>query len=144
MKEMSRETKKHTDFDADEIKIYLNELRKAILAVRYLISQNDNRQENTKFIEDYKVDSIKEKEILLSLQYDDFCYAVDNDNPEFPEEKLYIFCKESLLDKWGKLEDVEIYIKINMTQTRRGDDFVFIVSFHKRKLPIKYLFRAGK
>ncbi|MBV1820526.1 hypothetical protein L0P54_10145 [Anaerosalibacter bizertensis] len=83
----------------------------------------------------------KEKEILLGIQYDDFCYAVDNDNEEFSHEILYIFCKCQELDYWGTLENVDIYIKINMTQIRNGDDFVFIVSFHKRNKPIEYLFK---
>lgn len=93
------------------------------------------------FIEDYKINSIKEREILLGIQYDDFCYAVDNEKEEFAHEKLYIFCKRQELDYWGALELVDIYIKINMTKTRKGDDFTIIVSFHKRNKPISYLFK---
>jgi hypothetical protein len=28
-----------------------------------------------------------------------------------------------------------------MTQTKRGDDFTIVVSFHKRNKPIEYLFK---
>ncbi len=136
-----RETKKYTDLTPDDIKAYLSKFRKFILDGKYSIAQNENRQENIDFIEDYKIDTKKEKEILLGIQYDDFCYAVDNDNEEFSHEILYIFCKCQELDYWGTLENVEIYIKINMTQIRNGDDFVFIVSFHKRNKPIEYLFK---
>jgi hypothetical protein len=136
-----RETKKYTDLTPDDIKAYLSKFRKFILDGKYSIAQNENRQENIDFIEDYKIDTKKEKEILLGIQYDDFCYVVDNDNEEFSHEILYIFCKCQELDYWGTLENVDIYIKINMTQIRNGDDFVFIVSFHKRNKPIEYLFK---
>lgn len=132
---------KHTDFTVDEIRAYLAKLRKAILDNKYTIAKNENRQENMDFIEDYKIDTKKEKEILLGIEYSDFCYAVDNENEEFAHEVLYVFCKRQELDFWGTLEDVDIYIKINMIQTRRGDDYVIIVSFHKRNKPIKHLFK---
>ena len=136
-----KETKKYTNLTPDEIKSYLAKFRKSILDDKYAIAQNENRRENIDFIEDYKIDTKKEKEILLGIQYDDFCYAVDNDNEEFSHEVLYIFCKRQELDYWGTLENVDIYIKINMTQIKNGDDFVFIVSFHKRNKSIKYLFK---
>lgn len=135
------ETKKHTDFTPEQIKEYLGKLRKLVIEGKYTISQNDKRTENINFIEDYKINSDKEREILLSIEYDDFCYAVDNKNPKFAHEILYVFNKEYELDNWGKLESIDIYIKTNLTQTRRDDDIMIIVSFHKRNKPISYLFR---
>lgn len=133
--------KKFFDFTPDEIKEYLNKFRKCILDGRYSISQNENRQENIDFIEDYKIDTKKEQGILLGLQFDDFCYAVENDNPDFAHEILYIFCKQHQLDFWGTLETVDIYIKVNMIETRRGNLFSVVVSFHKRNFKITDLFR---
>lgn len=121
-----RKTKKYTDLTPEDIKAYLIKFKKAILDGKYTIAQNENRRENIDFIEDYKIDTKKEKEILLNIQYDDFCYAVDNDNEEFSHEILYIFCKCHELDYWGTLENVDIYIKINMTQTRSGDDIEYL------------------
>ena len=112
-----------------------------VLSGKYTISQNENRQENIDFIDDYKINTKKEREILLSLQYDDFCYALKKDNIRYAHEVLYVFCKEYELDHWGTLENVNIYIKINMTKTREGEIFSFIVSFHKRNYEIKYLFK---
>ena len=132
---------KFFNFTSDEIKDYLDKFRKCILEGRYSISQNENRQENIDFIEDYKIDTKKEHEILLGLQFDDFCYAVENDNIDFAHEVLYIFCKQHELDFWGTLETVDIYIKVNMIETRRGDLFSVVVSFHKRNFEITYLFR---
>lgn len=141
MNSKKQNTQKFFNFTPDEIKDYLNKFRKCILEGRYSISQNDNRQENTNFIEDYKIDTKKEHEILLGLQFDDFCYAVENDNIDFANEVLYIFCKKHELDFWGTLETVDIYIKVNMIETRRGDLFSVVISFHKRNFEIKYLFR---
>lgn len=136
-----RETRKYVVFTPEEIKKYLDDLRRLVLDGMYVISKNENRQENNDFIEEYKIDSKKEKEILLSLQFDDFCYAVDNEKEEFAHERLYIFCKEYELDNWGSLESVEIYIKTNITKTRRGEEYMIVVSFHKRNKPITYLFK---
>ena len=132
---------KFFNFTQDEIKDYLDKFRKCVLEGRYSISQNENRQENIDFIEDYKINTNKEREILLGLQFDDFCYAVENDNPAFSHEILYIYCKQHKLDFWGTLETVDIYIKVNMIETRRGDLFSVVVSFHKRNFEITYLFR---
>lgn len=141
MSSKNQNPQKFFNFTSDEIKDYLDKFRKCILEGRYSISQNENRQENIDFIEDYKIDTKKEHEILLGLQFDDFCYAVENDNIDFAHEVLYIFCKQHELDFWGTLETVDIYIKVNMIETRRGDLFSVVVSFHKRNFEITYLFR---
>ena len=141
MSSKKQNPQKFFNFTPDEIKEYLDKFRKCVLEGRYSISQNENRQENIDFIEDYKIDTKKEHEILLGLQFDDFCYAVENDNIDFAHEVLYIFCKQHELDFWGTLETVDIYIKVNMIETRRGDLFSVVVSFHKRNFEVTYLFR---
>lgn len=141
MNEIKLETKKLLDFKPDDIKVYLKELKNLVLENKYTISRNNIREENKKFIENYKIDSKKERKILLNLEYDDFCYAVNNKNQKFAHEVLYIFNKEYELDKWGELVSVDIYIKTNKTQTRSGEDIMIIVSFHERNKPIRYLFK---
>ena len=136
------ENGKYEDFTSNDIKEYLSRLRDFVLSDHYIISYNENRQENVDFIEDYKIDSKKEKEILLSLDYEDFCYAVDNKKKGYEHEKLFIFCKEYELDKWGTLECVEIYIKTNVVDTCREDDYLVVISFHKRNRPITFLFKT--
>lgn len=129
------------NFTQDEIKEYLVEFKKSVLEGRYSISQGVNRKENSDFIEDYRIDTKKEREILLGLQFDDFCFAVENDNIDYSHEILYIFCIQHELDFWGTLHTVEIYIKVNMLETRGGELFSVIVSFHKRNYKITYLFK---
>lgn len=133
---------KYTDFSPSEIEDCLDNVRQHVQKDRYAIAKNANRQENIDFIEDYKIDTQKEKDILLSLTYKDFCYAVDNKKEAYSHEILYIFCKQKELDYWGSLEVVDIYIKINITEISDGY-FMYIVSFHKRNKAIKYLFRVN-
>ena len=141
MSEQIVETEKSLDFSPEDIKTYLKVFKSLVLEDKYTISRNSNREENKHFIEDYKIDSRKEKEILMSLEFDDFCYAVNNKHPKFAHEILYVFNKEYELDKWGELVSVDIYIKTNKTQTRSGEEIMIIVSFHGRNMPLKYLFR---
>ncbi|MGO1369096.1 MAG: hypothetical protein ACTHVE_03225 [Senegalia sp. (in: firmicutes)] len=109
MSENNPTSQKLLNYTPDDIKSYLNKFRKCIIEKRYSIAKKVNRKENMDFIEDYKIDTKKEQEILLALQFDDFCYAVKNNNRDFPHEVLYIFCKQHELDFWGTLENVDIY-----------------------------------
>lgn len=141
MNDKTIKTKKLIEFNPKDIKEYLKELKRLVLKDKYTISINKKRKENKQFIEDYKIDSRKQKEILLNLEYDDFCYAVNNSNSKFSHEVLYIFNKEYELDKWNELVSVDIYIKTNKIQLRSGGDYMIVVSFHKRNKPISYLFK---
>jgi 23S rRNA pseudoU1915 N3-methylase RlmH len=132
--------KKHVDFTEEDIKEYLQSLNEHIKSENYSISKN--REKNMSFIEDYKIDTKKEKEILLSLTYKDFCYAVDNRKVKYSHEVLYVFCKRKRLDNWGSLKTVDIYIKLNMTKIARGN-FMYVVSFHEKDKPLRYLFGDG-
>lgn len=134
-------SEKLTHFTREEIHEYLQDFRKSVFDDRYSISINQNRQDNMKFIEDYKITTKKEKEILLDLNVDDFCYAVRNEHPAYANEILYVFCKKHQLDNWGDLEIVEIYIKINKVESRDGELISLVVSFHPKKHPLTYLFR---
>ncbi|SMP57038.1 hypothetical protein [Anoxynatronum buryatiense] len=82
---------KYINFSPDDIKTYLDMLRKCVLEGSYSIARNENGQENMDFIENYKISSKREKEILLGLQFDDFCYAVENEKLDYAHEILYVF-----------------------------------------------------
>jgi len=129
---------KYLDYSIEEIKEYLEELKRLISNNQYTISRRD---ENDAFAFEYRIDSAKGIEILLNLQYCDFCYAATNYKPEYAHERLFVFCKEYELDHWGNYEMVEIYIKTNLTQMKNGNDYIIVISFHKLNNPIKYLFR---
>jgi hypothetical protein len=132
---------KHTKFTEQEIMDYLVKFKEVVEAGKYTISVNENRNENKQFIEDYNIDTEKERGILLSLDYLDFCYAVDNSKPQYAHEKLYVFCVSRELASFGDQEIVEIYIKTNLMKTRKGNDFAVVISLHKLNKKISYLFK---
>ena len=132
------EPQKHVDFTEKEIKEYIQALKLYIKSSKYSISIN--RKKNMDFIEDYKIDTQKEKEILLSLTYKDFCYAVDNKKEKYFHETLYVFCKRRKLGYWGSLRTVDIYLKTNIVETSKGEQ-LYIVSFHEKEKKLQYLFR---
>ncbi|MGL4820152.1 MAG: hypothetical protein ACRC5C_09245 [Bacilli bacterium] len=132
---------KYTDFSEAEIDAYLSDFKQLVREGRYTIQLNENRTENVDFMVKYNLDMEKAKEMLLLLDVFDFCYAADNAKSEFAHEKLYVFCRAFELDNWGTTEHVDIYIKSNIIQTRKGAKRLFIVSFHKRNNPITYCFK---
>ena len=83
------------DFTKDKIKYYLSEIKELIDNDCYSIEINASREENLEFLQDYNINTKKEKEILMSLEYTDFCYAVKNktNNPKYANEILYMKIK---------------------------------------------------
>ncbi|HDR7785136.1 TPA: hypothetical protein QCY04_005593 [Bacillus wiedmannii] len=137
----NKETKKHTNFTIGEIEQYITELKKLIKNNRFTISRSEKRKENIEFLEAYKINVSKVKEILLNIGVHDFCYAVDNKNPNFSYEKLYIFSPQYELDNWGQNKSVDIYVKTNLIENKDKNKYMIVVSFHKRNKPVTYLFR---
>src|SRR5471030_2650039 len=106
---------KYTDFKEDDIEDYIKVVCTIINeGKRTLTITKDNqiRKKNKSFMRKYK---LKEKDIddlMKSLTVKDFCYAVDEENRNFSDERLYIFCKEKELDYFGNIENIDIYIKL--------------------------------
>lgn len=115
---------------------YLAEVQAAVKAGHYQISP---RQKNQELYFDYVFREGDEKEILLSLQVDDFSEAVQNDHPQHPEEILYIFGKDvSLMPRFGQgVKTVSLYIKFN----KLANQYVIVISLHKQEYPLKYPFK---
>lgn len=129
------------NYTQEEIDIILQKIKDCVDNNKYIISQNENRRENIQFIQDYNLNSSKQKAILLSIEVIDFCHSLNNISPGFEHEILYVFClQRTLFNVLGEEEFIDIYTKFNIiecTDKKR----VIAVSFHKRNKPIDYLFR---
>lgn len=122
---MSINTSKYTNHTKEEIEEYLNKVKKSVNLGKFIVCTTAKNEKNRRFIEEYKLDSNKQKQMLIELEANDFCYSADNYND--PQERLYFFCREYELNNWGTIEKVEVYIKIAVKQ----DNFIVVVSFHK-------------
>ena len=130
------------NYTREEVQVILNKIKDCINDNQYIISQNQNRAENVQFINEYRLDEKKRKEILLSIEVDDFCHSLNNTNPGYEHEVLYVFCPQrNLFDIFGEEEFVDIYTKFNMIEYKIDKKRVVTISFHKRNKPIAYLFR---
>ena len=119
----------------------LNMIQDCIRGNRFIVSRNENRQENIDFINEYNLDSRRQKEILLRIKTEDFCHSLQNTNKGFEHEVLYVFCPQiKLLNFNGIEEAVDLYIKFNLIESENGQRVV-VISFHKRNKQIDYCFR---
>lgn len=127
-------------YTKEQIVLILQTIQDCVRENRFVISKNENRQENIGFINHYNLTSKMQKEILLQIKFDDFCHTLQNTNIGFEQEILYVFCLQvKLFNFEGNEEVVNVYTKFNIIDSRGKR--VVIVSFHKRNKPIAYLFR---
>lgn len=124
---------------SDKIEAYLLEVKDAIFKGNYSIARNNNRQDNNDLFNDYVIDEEKAKEILLTIEVEDFSEVRYNEHKGYEHELLYIFGKEvTLLERWGSEESiVPLYIKFNKLENQ----YVIVISFHRQKYPMKYYFK---
>lgn len=64
---MPENTQKYTNHTKEEIDAYLREVKKCIRRGRFKIEDNDKRKENKEFIRKYRLNSRKQKEMLLAI-----------------------------------------------------------------------------
>ena len=131
------------NYTHEEIDTYLAKVKKCVNENRYIISQNENRQENIDFINEYNIRVNKQKEILMQIATEDFCHTLQNAKAGFEHEVLYVFVpRVQLYNSDGEEETVEIYTKFNFIDLP-GENRTVVISFHKRNNPIDYLFRSS-
>lgn len=124
------------DITREEVGSYLADVKQAVKEKRYTVSP---REKNEQLFIDYVFTEQKREEILLNLDIEDFCGAVNNDHPKFSHEILYIFGRDvRLLSRFGGGEKkVSLYIKFNKLENL----YCIVVSFHEQEYPLNYVFR---
>ncbi len=119
----------------------LQTIQDCVRESRFIISKNENRQENIDFINEYNFTNKNQKEILLKIEPEDFCHSLQNTKLGFEHEVLYVFCPQVMLFNFeGDEMLVDIYTKFNIIDLNVGKRVV-VISFHKRNKPIDYLLR---
>lgn len=114
----------------EEVDAFLNEAKKMINKKQFIIIPRDKNKE---FINKYRINSAKQKEILMSINTSDFIGAKKSRKKE--NHILYEFVKDIELDFYGLKENVKIYLKLdNHDKMIR----VEIVSFHEAEFTPKF------
>ena len=105
----------------EEIETVLNEIKNCVSSGKYIIFQNDKRQENIDFINEYNIRTEKQKSILMQIKVEDFCHTLQNTNIGFEYEVLYVFVPQvKLYNSDGDLETIDIYTKFNIIDIPNG------------------------
>lgn len=131
----------HQNYTRAEIDAVLARIKACVQQGRYIISQNENRQENIDFINTYRIHSARQKSILMQIETRDFCHTLQNTKLDFVHEILYVFVPQvQLYNADGEEETVDVYTKFNIIDLPSGDRVV-VISFHKRNKPVSYPFR---
>jgi len=131
----------HQNYTRAEIDAVLARIKACVQQGRYIISQNENRQENIDFINTYRIHSARQKSILMQIETRDFCHTLQNTKLGFEHEILYVFVPQvQLYNADGEEETVDVYTKFNIIDLPSGDRVV-VISFHKRNKPVSYPFR---
>lgn len=129
------------NYTREQIDSILSIIKCCIKEGRFIISKNENRQENINFMKEYNLNSRKQKDLLLDINIEDFCYSLQNIKPGYEHEILYVFCPQVMLFNFDGIEElVDIYTKFNIIETE-SEKVVIIISFHKINKPVYYLFR---
>lgn len=129
------------NYTREEIDAVLAKIKSCVENNKYIISQNENRQENIDFINEYNIRTDKQKSILMKIETEDFCHSLQNTNIGYEYEVLYVFVPQvDLINADGVEETVDVYAKFNIIDMPSGSRTV-VISFHKRNKPIDYLFR---
>jgi len=121
------------NYTREEIDAVLSRIKSCVEKGRYTISQNENRQENIDFINEYNIRSDKQKSILMQIQTEDFCHSLQNTKIGFEHEVLYVFVPQvQLFNADGEEETVDVYTKFNIIDMPSGSRAV-VISFHKKE-----------
>lgn len=135
---------KFTDFKKVHIDNYLKIVFRLINeGKRTLAITKDHkiRNKNKKFMRKFKLKEKDIDELIKDLVTKDFCYAIDEENPNFSNDRLYVFCEQKELDYFGIPEIVDIYIKLKKHTLKDNNEIILYMSFHEKEREIKYLFR---
>lgn len=127
------------DYTYQQIETVLSDIKDCIKKGKYQISLNPNRKDNLEFISAYNLRSEEQKNILLGIETEDFCYTLQNEHKGYEHEILYVFAPEvDLVNAFGEDKTVAIYVKFNFIEE---NDYTVVISFHELHYPIDYLFK---
>lgn len=80
---MPKDTSKYIDHTKREIEEYLKAVKKSINEGNFIVCSTQKNEKNRKFLLEYRLTKNKQKQMLIELEANDFCYSADNYNDSF-------------------------------------------------------------
>lgn len=122
----------------EDISKYLAQVNQLICKDKFRIDRNKKRPSNVALFDKYLMTEEVAKNILLSLNVEDFSHLLRNEHAGYEHEILYVFGKEiELLQRYEEeKETLELYIKFNKTDV--PFDFLIVISFHVEDYSLNY------
>lgn len=112
-----------------EVVKLLNSLKRVLNDKECRFIFRDMKDKNFTFCYLYGISIQYIKDTLSRLEVDDFRYAVENTNPNYKKELLYVFTKQVILTNAIGDEDViQLYIKFSLDEKKK---LIITISFHE-------------
>lgn len=129
------------NYKKEQISAVLQKIQECVSSGKYSVAQKENRAENVALIREYNLTSEKQRRILMQIDVGDFCHSLQNINPGFEHEVLYVFCPQvTLFNLDDEEKKIDLYTKFNIIDLPIGSRVV-VISFHEINKSIDYLFR---
>ena len=119
------------------VEITLEKMRECVEVGEFTILQRDS---NVDFITAYSITELAQRDILLSLEIEDYCESEPSE--KVPGSYVHVFgSRPNLTDSHGTPCSVDMYIKFEIVEKPYGSRTVFI-SFHEQLFPMTFPFRT--
>ena len=118
---------------ANEPLLVIQRLRQTITKGRYGIDYTIiPRDKNNLLREKYIVDDRKVRDILNSLNTEDYISSEKSTNEDFENDTVHIFIKTvDLIKRYAGIEYTKVKLYIKLSWTKNGSVKMFIISFHE-------------
>ena len=113
-----------------EIEDLLEEIKRLIQSKSYMISTGENREKNEEFMIEFNLDDEKICELLMQIEYSDFCECLHPYDVLRNHEDYYLFAPEfTLTDLFGDVLQVIVYVKIIIKNDKKNQPFLLLYLF---------------
>lgn len=125
----------------EDIEKYLEQVKQLICKGKFRIDRHKKRPKNAILFNNYVITEEDAKNILLSLNAENFSHLLRNEHEGYEYEILYVFGKETELLKRYEVEKetLKLYIKFNKIDI--PFDLLIVISFHAEDYSLNYPFK---
>lgn len=131
---------RNTHYSENDIKQSLRHMKSLVEQGKFTVSLGYTKDDNREFLDNYHLLTNDIKNLLLKIEYSDFCYTTRSINERYFGKPLYVFAPVyELYNCNDEMERIQTYVKLDIVVKENGEEVVAI-SFHSAHEPIAYNF----